>query len=100
MKIEEIREPITFEWDQGNNNKNWDKHGVTQREAEQAFFDEQKFITKDIGHSKIEARFILLGKAEDGRSLYIVYATRKGKIRVISARDTNKKEVYLYEKAA
>lgn len=26
-----------FEWDAGNNNKNWRKHGVSREEAEQVF---------------------------------------------------------------
>ncbi len=28
-----------FEWDQGNSTKNWEKHGVSQSECEQAFFN-------------------------------------------------------------
>src|SRR6266511_946782 len=98
MKIEEIKEPIEFEWDKGNSNKNWDKHSVTQQEAEQPFFDEHKLITRDIAHSQTEQRFIMLGKTKESRLLYVVYTIRKGKIRIISARDiTKKKEVSFYE---
>ena len=102
MKIEQVKEPIEFEWDEGNSEKNWNKHGVTQQEAEQAFLDKHKFITNDIAHTTgEEKRFILLGKTEEGRLLYIVYTVREMRIRVISARDmTKRKEVELYEEAA
>ncbi len=100
-QIIELKEPIEFEWNEGNSNKNWDKHGVSQAEAEQAFFDEQKLLSNDVSHSKTEERYILLGKAEEGRLLYICFTIRKGKVRIISARDINKKrEVTLYEEAA
>src|SRR5262245_38333916 len=104
MKTEEIKEPIAFDWDEGNSNKNWEKHSVTQREAEQAFFDEHKFVTNDVVHSETERRFVLIGKTKKGRLLYIVYTMRKKdhnkKVRIISARDmSKKKEVAIYEEA-
>lgn len=96
MKIEQnITE---FEWDKGNINKN-KKHGVEDFESEEVFFDENKVILKDILHSQKEERFILLGRTKKGRILYIVFTERKKKVRIISARSVNKKEVYLYEKA-
>lgn len=88
-----------FEWDKGNIGKNL-KHNVEDKEAEEAFFDENKVISKDVIHSKVEERFILLAETRKGRLLYIVFTKRNSKIRIISARDINKKEVELYEKAA
>jgi uncharacterized DUF497 family protein len=68
---------------------------------EQAFFDEKKLLTNDLLHSHSETCYILLGKTEEGRVLFISFTIRKRKIRVISARDLNKKkEGYLYEKEA
>ena len=104
MNIAEIKEPIVFDWDEGNSNKNWERHGVTQREAEQAFFDEHKFATNDTIHSETEKRFVLIAKTKRGRLLYIVYTMREKdhnkKVRIISARDmSKKKEVAIYEKA-
>lgn len=87
-----------FEWDTGNV-EHIKKHNVKNVECEEAFFDEEKVGFKDILHSKTEERFILLGKTRKGRLLYVVFIKKGGKIRVISARDVNKKEVYLYEKA-
>lgn len=89
---------LGFEWDAGNQEKNELKHGVTNKECEEAFFDEQKRILKDPIHSGKEQRYVLLGKTKAHRRLFIVFTTRKSFIRVISARDLNKKEYPLYEK--
>lgn len=90
---------IEFDWDKGNIGKN-KKHKVEDKESEEPFFDENKIIYKDVFHSKKEERFILIGETEKGRLLYIVFTKRGSRFRIISARDTNKKEVQLYEKAA
>ena len=88
----------SFEWDKGNQNKNWKKHKVTDKECEEAFADLYLKVAKDVFHSKQEPRFILIGKVGKERILYIVFTMRSEKIRVISARDLNKKERKLYEK--
>ncbi|MDP2650708.1 MAG: BrnT family toxin [bacterium] len=85
-----------FQWDKGNTGKNR-KHGVLDSESEEVFFDENKVMLKDVLHSGNESRFILLGKTKKGRLLFVVFAKRGAKIRIISARDINKKEKYLYE---
>lgn len=86
-----ISKNLEFEWNKGNSGKNL-KHDVTDEESEEAFFDDEGVI--------YEERFILLGKTKTGRLIYVVFTFRKNKIRVISARDINKKEVVYYEKAA
>lgn len=86
-----------FDWDTGNL-EHIQKHNVNESECEEVFFDEKKVIFKDILHSELEERFILLGKTKKDRLLYIIFTKRGEKIRIISARDINKKEVYLYEK--
>ncbi len=90
---------LSFEWDHGNEHKNWAKHKVTGEEAEEAFYDEKRLILEDIRHSEQEARYILFGKTEKKRMLFIVYTLRNGNktVRVISARDANRKEVEFYE---
>lgn len=87
---------LDFEWDKGNIEKN-KKHQVDAKEAEEIFFDEGKVILRDKLHSKSEDRYIILGKTKKDKLLYVVFTKRKTKIRIISARDVNKKEVYLYE---
>ena len=95
-----ISEPMRFQWDKGNKDKNWEKHKVSDKECEEIFFDESKKIYKDKLHSEKEDRYILLGKTKRQKLLYLIFTVRNKKIRVISARDTNWKERRLYEKAA
>ncbi|MBI2427099.1 MAG: BrnT family toxin [Candidatus Kerfeldbacteria bacterium] len=90
MKI--FRGQQEFEWDSGNSQKNVVKHGVTNEECEEVFFDPQKKILRDVLHSHKEKRYLLLGKTKHHRALFVVFTLRKSKIRVISARDLNKKE--------
>lgn len=90
-----IREPIEFQWDGGNQNKSWDKHKVSQQEAEEVFTDSNKKISKDFLHSEDEDRYLILGNTTKGRKLFVVFTLRKNKVRVISARDLNKKEYKL-----
>jgi len=96
--VRKINRPVEFIWDKGNLDKNWHKHEVKTKECEEIFFDENKKIAKDKLHSNGEKRFIILGKTKKHRLLYLVFTMRGKKIRVISARDTNKKERKLYEK--
>lgn len=91
-----IEQPIEFDWDKGNIGKNL-RHKILDKETEEVFFDEQKKTFKDKLHSGKEERFRVVGKTKKGKLLFIVFTVRKGKIRIISARTINKKEVYLYE---
>lgn len=90
---------LEFEWNPGNIGKN-KKHNVEDKEAEEVFLDEGKVIFKDKLHSQKEDRFILLGKTKKDKLLYIVFTKRKKKIRIISVRSINKKEVVFYEKVS
>ena|SRR3989344_4052195 len=93
------KKPISFEWDKGNQEKNWKKHKVSLGEAEEIFFDLHKKEYFDPQHSHVEQRRILVGKTRSNRLLFVVYTIRKERIRVISVRDVKKeKERRLYEK--
>lgn len=92
-----IKEPIEFIWDKGNKDKSWLRHKVTNRESEEGFFDKRKRTFKDKLHSKNEERFRIIGKTKKGRLLFVAFTIRRRKIRIISTRDINKKEVKLYE---
>lgn len=94
MKI--IQEVLEFDWDKGNIGKN-KKHHVEDKEAEESFLDENKVIFVDVLHLEKEERFVLIGKTKKERLLYIIFTKRGKKIRIISARDINRKEVHLYE---
>ncbi|MDO8515262.1 MAG: BrnT family toxin [bacterium] len=90
-------DPIEFVWDKGNIDKNFIKHGVLSQESEEPFFDENRKIFTDKVHFSGEERFRMIGKTKSGRLLFVVFTIRNKKIRIISARDINRKEVYLYE---
>jgi hypothetical protein len=53
----------------------------------------------DEKHSQQEARFYALGQTDAGKHLFVVFAIRDDLIRVISARDMNRKERKVYEKS-
>lgn len=94
-----VKKAFDLDWDKGNSEKP-KQHGLTLEETEEAFFDENKIIFGDWKHSITEQRITLLGKTKRGKLLNVTYTVRGNKIRVITARPTNKKEVNLYEKAA
>lgn len=87
-----------FDWDDGNARKNLDKHDVSQAEAEQVFAGEP-LLPDDAGHSQAEPRLQALGRTIEGRFLHVTFTLRSNgkKIRVISARDMNRKERAIYD---
>jgi len=90
--------PTGFEWDAGNNGKNAQKHRVSDRECEEVFFDVRFKVFYDKYHSLAETKYYGLGSTFAGRNIFVVFTVRDDKIRVISARPTNKKERREYEK--
>ncbi|MFH1097421.1 MAG: BrnT family toxin [Candidatus Desantisbacteria bacterium] len=86
-----------FEWDEGNTNKNWEKHKVAHIECEEIFFKEPLIVQPDETHSIFEERYFALGKTDKDRLLFIIFTIRGDKIRIISARDMNKKEKRCYQ---
>jgi uncharacterized protein len=85
-----------FQWDAGNLEKNWVKHKVSQNECEQVFFNLPIIVKDDTKHSAAERRWFLLGQTDSARLLFIVFTVRKYLVRIISARDMNKKEKDVY----
>ena len=71
--------------------------GITAVEREQVFFNQPVLSVPDEQHSDTEARFYILGQTDSGRELFVVFTTRGNLIRVISARDMNRKERKIYE---
>ena len=95
MKI--LSEPIAFDWDKGNIDKNLKKHNVSNRETEETFANEPKFIFEDEKHSSTEKRYMIWGITHKSRRLSAFFTFRKDKIRIISARNMHKKERREYE---
>jgi uncharacterized DUF497 family protein len=86
-----------FDWDEGNKEKNWIKHGVDFLECEEVFLNKPLIIGDDTKHSSQENRYLVLGQSNAGRALFLVITIRKDKVRVISARDQSRKERQVYE---
>jgi uncharacterized DUF497 family protein len=100
MKENDIYYFDGFEWDEGNSDKNWFLHQVTNAECEETFFNIPLIVADDTKHSVTEKRYYILGQTDRGRSLFIAFTIRGNLIRVISARDMNIRESRRYEKYA
>lgn len=85
-----------FEWDAGNATKVRERHGVEPAECEQAFLGEPFLVYGDVNHSQNEERWFALGRTSESRPLFLVFTLRGPLIRVLHARDMNRKERRFY----
>ncbi len=92
---------VEFEWDEGNAEKNWIRHKVSQQEAEQVFFNTPFLVYYDDLHSDSEDRSLGFGLTDADRFLFVVFTLRgeSSRVRVISARDMMPSERRRYEHA-
>ena len=88
---------IGFQWDQGNIDKNLTKHDVTNWECEQVFFNRPLLVLDDPKHSASEKRWAAFGKTDAERFLVVIFTKRKHLVRIISARDMNRRERKFYD---
>jgi hypothetical protein len=88
-----------FQWDEGNSEKNWRRHKVTQAEAEQVFFNRPLVVAPDPQHSSEEIRYFALGRSNEGRHLTIVFTRRDDLLRVVSARPMSSRERRVHAEA-
>ena len=95
--MQEFDDITEFEWDRGNDVKNWTKHGLSQKEIEEAFKG-FKIAFPDEKHSGKEQRFCLIGLTDALQIIFVVFTSRIKKVRVISARTASAFERELYEK--
>ena len=59
-----------FDWDDGNTDKNWYLHGVTDVECEEIFYNVPIIINFDERMSSNEDRYIALGRTNADRRLF------------------------------
>ena len=97
--MDELSRCRGFQWDQGNAEKNWIAHRVTQAECEQVFPGKALLVARDARHGQQEPRYYALGETDAGRRLFVVFAIRGKLVRVISARDMSRRERQVYEQA-
>ena len=95
--MNQLAECVGFDWDEGNLLKNWEKNGVSAFECEQVFFNRPLVAAPDEVHSSAEPRFYALGQTDASRLLFIAFTIRGRLIRVISARDMNRRERKAFE---
>jgi uncharacterized DUF497 family protein len=68
-----LPEPVAFQWDDGNIDKNFKKHNVTVQEAEEMFASEPFVTVEDSKHStSTERRFQALGQTKTRRRLFVL----------------------------
>ena len=96
MDLKKLLHLTGFQWDQGNLEKNWLKHGVSPLECEEIFFNQPLVVSPAVKGSQSEERFYALGRTDADRYLFIVFTVRGRKLRVISARDMSRKERKIY----
>lgn len=91
-----------FDWDDGNRAK-CAKHGLSASTIEQ-FFRGEVQILGDPRHSQAEDRFIAVGRAANGKPVFVGFTYRRKAelllIRPISARYMHEKEEKRYVKAS
>ena len=92
----EIGRAAGFEWDAANR-AHCRKHGVTPAEIESVFAGNPR-IAPDWKHSAREARFLAIGRTEEGRPAFVVFTMRGDRIRPLSARYMHAKEAAQYDK--
>lgn len=98
LQVKILPEPITFQWDEGNKDKNVLKHNISNKECEEVFSNTPLLISEDKKHSLYEKRHQCLGKTHTGKKLFMSFTIRGNKIRIISARMQSRKERGIYEK--
>jgi len=78
-------------WDEEKNALNKRKHKISFEEAKKVFLDPRRFETFDKKHSNFEERLITIGFS-GVKLLTIIFTERDSSVRIISAREANKKE--------
>lgn len=90
-----------FEWDVPKARQNHRKHKVSFERAAGVFLDPFMLSIFDTEHSRIEDRWITIGKDKNEVPLVIIHTFREDdanncRIRIISARRATKKEIKQY----
>ncbi|CAN5546580.1 BrnT family toxin [soil metagenome] len=94
--LDDLQGCVGFEWDDGNSDKNLERHDVNDGESEEIFFNDPLLVGEDTTHSQEEPRGFALGQTNAGRMLFVVFTIRRQLIRVISARDMTSAEQRRY----
>lgn len=83
---------MIYEWKPRKAAVNLRKHGVHFSEASSVFLDAMAWTFEDPDHSDEEDREITIEMSVKGRVLFVAYAARGDRVRLISARKATAKE--------
>ena len=89
---------MIYEWDTKKAAENQRKHGLSFDDAATVFLDPFALTFDDPDHSLNERRFITIGMATNQRLVFVAHVeVDDDRIRIISARDTTRRERYDYQ---
>jgi hypothetical protein len=86
---------MEFEWDTAKDKSNQDKHGISFEEIKEIFLYAMS-VKIDTRFDYGETRYIGIGRNDKDNLFTVVFTYRDSKIRIISARSSNKKEKKIY----
>ncbi len=84
--------PLEFEWHHAKAEANLQAHGVSFDLAKTVFKDPFAVERLDDREDYGEQRFVIIGMAEGHVALFVAYAEREERIRIISARRATQNE--------
>jgi uncharacterized protein len=84
---------VEFDWDDANRN-HLARHGISPEEAEQAVTIDP--LDADVQQDESEPRILCFGRTKSGRLLTVLYAERRGKVRVVTAYEMTKSQQRVY----
>ncbi len=90
---------MEFEWDEAKSDLCFAERGFDFAHAVRVFLDPDRLIERDDRFDYGEPRYRALGQV-DGRVFVVLYTPRSERIRLISARKANQREVRRYEASA
>ncbi len=90
---------MRFDWNPAKDEANQKKHGVSFKMAITVFDDPYALVAADPKHSAAESREWLIGEADGGKVLVVVFTKRlQGQVcRIISARPASRRDRNRYE---
>jgi len=94
---DDFEDIVGYQWDDGNTDKNRINHQVENWECEQVFFNTPLIVLGDFKHPAKEERWAAFGRTDEGRRLVVIFTKRGNLLRIIAARDMNRKERKFYE---
>ena len=88
---------MNFEWDRLKDRANQRKHGISFAQAITVFAHPLAKVFEDPDHSEEDKREIIIGHSRERRLLLVCFTERDDRVRIISARETTKRERQNYE---